>query len=547
MRKILVITLALVLAFSFTAAAEDRTPEEIISEYSYGGTLVMAETQSPEGMFNPLFSETVFDGNIISKVFEPLNRVDPEGQPIPALAMDWERDDLTYTFFLDDRAKFHDGEPVTAHDVEFTFKTFMHPDYDGVRASNFMEIDGAEEFRAGETDEVPGIRVIDDHTIEIELRSLYAPFLVQTTIFGIVPEHILGEYEVSELSGIDFNQNPIGSGPFEFVEYSDDEFTRLKYFDDFRTGRPFLDEIVIRYVDDQALIMMIERGEVDYANPPGENFDRFTEMDHITIHQSIRDGFGYIGINVEADTPVGEQAVRQAMAHGINRQGFQEVVMSGLAVTTNSPISQASWAYTDDLNPYEYDPDRAQEILEEAGWEMNDDGIYERDGELLQFTMTASSGSEFIDQLMALSQDNLNSIGFDVDIERMEFNTMTDEIDDGNLNTWFMGWSFGADPDPYSVWHSEGDWNRTNWSNERADELIEMARQTLDQVERREYYVEFQQIWNEDMPYIPMYADIYLHIMNDRVRGFLPDPGVVSPFGRGFTEIQNIWIPKHYR
>ncbi len=81
----------------------------------------------------------------------------------------------------------------------------------------------------------------------------------------------------------------------------------------------------------------------------------------------------------------------------------------------------------------------------------------------------------------------------------------------------------------------------------RADELIENARQTLDQVERREYYIEFQQIWNEDMPYIPMYADIYLHTMNDRVRGYLPDPGVVSPFGRGHSEIQNIWIPKHYR
>ena len=547
MRKILVLTLALVLAFSFTAAAEDRTPEEIIDEYTYGGTLVWAETQSPEGMFNPLFSETVYDSQIIDMVFEPLNKVDPEGQPIPALAMDWERDDLTYTFYLDDRAKFHDGEPVTAHDVEFTFKTFMHPDYDGVRASNFMEIDGAEEYRAGETDEVPGIRVIDDHTIEIELRSLYAPFLVQTTIFGIVPEHILGEYEVSELSGIEFNQDPIGSGPFEFEEYSDDEFARVSYFDDYRTGRPYLDEIVIRYVDDQALVMMIERGEVDYANPPGENFDRFAEMDNITLHQSIRDGFGYIGLNVEADTPVGDQAVRQAMAHGINRAGFQEVVMSGLAVTSNSPISQASWAYTDDLNPYEYDPDRAQEILEEDGWEMNDDGIYERNGELLEFTMSASSGSEFIDQLMALAQDNLNEIGFDVSIERMEFNTMTDQIDDGELSTWFMGWSFGADPDPYSVWHSEGDWNRTNWSNERADELIEMARQTLDQVERREYYVEFQQIWNEDMPYIPMYADIYLHVMNERVRGFLPDPGVVSPFGRGHTEMKNLWIPKHFR
>ncbi|MGM0421166.1 MAG: ABC transporter substrate-binding protein [Bacillota bacterium] len=548
MRKFLVITLAMILTFTFafTAVAQED-PEEIIDEYSYGGSLVIAETQSPEGMFNPLFSETVYDSNINYKVFEPLTKINPLGEPIPALALGWERDGLVYTFKLDERAKFHDGEPVTAEDVKFTFETFTHPDYDGVRASNFMEIDGAEEYRNGEADELRGVRVIDDHTIEIELRNLYAPFLVQTTTFGIVPEHILGEYEVSELRGVDFNQNPIGSGPFEFVEYRDDEFTRVKAFEDYREGRPYLDEIVVRYVDDQALIMMLERGEVDYAEVPGENFERAQEMDNVTLHKSIRDGFGYIGLNVEADTPVGEQAVRRAMAYGINRKGFHEVVMSGLAVNVNSPISQASWAYTDDLNHYEYDPDKAQEVLEEAGWEMNDDGIYEKDGELLEFTMSASSGSDFIDQLMALAQDNLNSIGFDVEIEKLEFNTMTDLIDDGELSTWFMGWSFGADPDPYSVWHSEGDWNRTNWSDERADELIEKARNTLDQAERREYYVEFQQIWNEDMPYIPMYANIYLHVMNQRVRGFYPDPGVVLPFGRGYEKIDEIWIPKQMR
>ncbi|MFW6301104.1 MAG: ABC transporter substrate-binding protein, partial [Bacillota bacterium] len=261
MRKILVITLALVLAFSFTAAAQEQTPEEVIDEHTYGGTLVMAETQSPEGMFNPLFAETVYDSQVNDMVFEPLNKIDPQGNPIPALAVDWERDDLTYTFYLDENAEFHDGEPVTAEDVKYTFETFMHPDYDGVRQSNFMEIEGAEEFTEGEADEVSGVRIIDDHTIEIELQETYAPFLVQTTIFGIVPEHILGEHEVSELRSLDFNQDPIGSGPFKFDEYSDDEFTRLSYFEDFRTGRPYLDEIVIRYVDDQALVMMAERGE----------------------------------------------------------------------------------------------------------------------------------------------------------------------------------------------------------------------------------------------------------------------------------------------
>lgn len=550
-KKIAILTLALAMIISMPAVAE-QTPEEIIDEYTYGGTLTIGRTQTPEGMFNPLFAETVYDSEVWTQVFEGLTQVNAQFEPEPALAQDWEVSDdfLTYTFFLDERAEFHDGEPVTASDVKFTYEVFLHPDYDGVRASNFIEIKGAREYQDGEADEVEGINIIDEHTIEMQMEQVHAPFLVQAAPFGIVPEHILGEHDVADMSGLDFNHsNPVGSGPFEFVEYADDEYTHLTAFEDYREGRPYLDDVVIDYVDDQALIMMIERGEIDFApEVQAEHFDRLQQMDNVNLHKSIRNGFGFLAFNLEADeSPVSETHVRQAIAHGVNRRGFHEAVMQGLAVNVNSPISQASWAYTDDLNPYEYDPERSQEILEEHGWTMNEDGVYERNGEELSMTFTASTGSEFIDQLMALTQDNLNEIGFDVNVERVEFNTMREQIDAGELESWFMGWSFGADPDPYSTWHSDGDWNRTGFADERADELIEEARNTLDRTTRRENYVEFQKIWNEEMPYLPMYADIYLHAINDRVRGYNPDPGVVDPFGSDWNLLKEIWIPKDYR
>ncbi len=552
-KKIAIFTLALAMIISMPAVAE-QTPEEIIDEYTYGGTLTIGRTQTPEGMFNPLFAETVYDSEIWSQVFEGLTRTDPNFEPQPALALDWDVSDdyLTYTFYLDETAKFHDGEPVTAHDVKYTYEVFLHPDYDGVRASNFIEIEGAREYQDGEADEVAGINIIDDHTIEINMEQVHAPFLVQAAPFGIVPEHILGDHEVAELTELEFNYaNPIGSGPFEFVEYADDEYTHLTAFEDYREGRPYLDDVIIDYTDDQALIMQIERGEIDFApEVQAEHFDRLTQMDNINIHKSVRNGFGYIGFNVDRMdeyTPVQETSVRQAIAYGVNREGFHEAVMQGLATKTNSPISQASWAYTDELRDYDFNPERAQEILEEDGWEMNDDGIYEKDGEPLEFTITASTDSEFIDQMMALVQDNLTDIGMDVDIERMEFVTLTDQLDAGALEAWFMGWSFGADPDPYSTWHSDGDWNRTGWSNERADELIEEARVTLDQTTRRQKYVEFQEIWNEDMPYLPMYADIYVHAINDRVRGYNPDPGVVDPMENDWYLLREVWIPERYR
>ena len=550
MKKILVLTLALAMVFAvgFGVMAQDQDPEEIIEDYTYGGTIHLAETQSPEGMFNPLYSETTYDADIVDLVFEGLTYVDKNFQAQPALAQKWEVSDdyKTYTFFLDNRAEFHDGEAVTAEDVKFTYEMFLHPDYSGVRASNFTPILGAEEFQAGEADEVRGIKVIDDYTIEITLSKVHAPFVTVTAGFGILPEHILSEYEPANMKKIDFNQNPVGSGPFKFVEYKTDEFTRLTAFEDYREGRPYLDNVVWRYVDEPALVIMLEKGEIDYAQIMASQFNRIKDLDNVTIHKQIRNGFGYLAFNLQKETPVADQAVRQAVAYGVNRKGFQQMVMNGLAVNVNSPISQASWAYTDDLNQYPYNPEKAKEVLSNAGWEMQD-GVWHKNGEPLEFTINASSGSEFINQLVALAQDNLNEIGMDVEIRKMEFNTMTERIDNGELDVWFMGWSFGADPDPYNVWHTEGDWNRVGYGNEETDQLIEEARTTLDQYTRRQLYVEFQKEWNKSMPYLPMYANIYPQVVSKRVRGFDPNPVAMNPFGQGWELLKETWIPKDMR
>jgi len=552
-KKLLTFSLVLSLVVTFGIAniglaQENQSPSDVMKDQVYGGTIHLARTQAPEGMFNPLFHQGTYDADLASLVFEGLTTVDNQFRPKPELAVDWEvsNDNKTYTFYLDEDAKFHDGHPVTAEDVKYTFKMFLHPDYTGVRTSDFTPILGAEAYHNGNADDVKGIKVIDDYTIEISTDEVFAPFLSVTCSYGIVPKHILGDTKPANLSKLDFNQNPIGSGPFEFVEYKTDQYAKLKAYDDYREGRPFLDNVVIHYINAQTLVMQLEKGEVDWGQIRGSNFNRVNKMDHISLHQQIRNGFGYIAFNTrEENFPVNIPHVRRAIAYGVNRTGFQKEVMNGMANNVNSPISQASWAYTDDLNQYPYNPEKAKQILKDNGWQMKD-GVWHKDGKPLSFTLTGSSGNKFINQLLAMAQNNLNNIGMDVKLQKLEFNSMREKINNGELKSWFMAWTLGSDPDPYSMFHTEGSWNRTGWGSEETDQIIEKARTTLDQRKREKLYEDFQKKWNKTMPYLPMYANIYAHAVNKRIRNYDPRPGAMNPF-HSWDVLTDVWIPKDER
>ena len=554
MKKILtfslIFTLILTLGLANSGLAqENKSPSKVMEEQLYGGTIHLARTQAPEGMFNPLFHQGTYDADIADLVFEGLTTVDNEFKPQPQLARNWKvsDDNKTYTFYLDKKAKFHDGHPVTAEDVKYTFKMFLHPDYTGVRASDFTPILGAEAYKNGNADDIKGIKIIDDHTIEITTKEVFAPFLTVTCSYGIVPKHILSDTKPENLSELDFNQNPIGSGPFEFVEYKTDQYAKLKAYKDYREGRPFLDQVVFHYINAQTLVMQLDKEEVDWGQIRGTNFNRASKMEHISLHQQIRNGFGYIAFNTrEGEFPVNLPHVRRAIAYGVNRTGFQKEVMNGMANNVNSPISQASWAYTDDLNQYPYNPEKSKEILKNNGWKMKD-GVWHKNGKPLSFTMTGSSGNKFINQLLAMTQNNLNNIGMDIELQKLEFNSMREKINSGELQSWFMAWTLGSDPDPYSMFHTDGSWNRTAWGTEETDKLIEKARTTLDQYKRKQLYKDFQQKWNKSMPYLPMYANIYAHAVNKRIRNFDPRPGAMHPFHSGWDVLKEVWIPKDER
>ena len=243
-------------------------------------------------MFNPILYTEAYDGYIIDVVFDGLIYIDESLQPQPEIAKSWEisEDGKSITFYLQEGIKFHDGVELTAKDVEFTYKTILHPEYTGVRYGDFKVLSGAEDYKNGLTDEVPGIEVIDDYTIKFTTDEPFAPLLTKFG-YGILPSHLLKDIPVGELETADFNRNPIGSGPFKFVEFLTDQHVILEANEDYFFGRPNIDQLVFQRVALDALPIYLRQGRVDYAEISPDNY---AEVDSIPgIDTYVYDALSY--------------------------------------------------------------------------------------------------------------------------------------------------------------------------------------------------------------------------------------------------------------
>src|SRR5699024_5790521 len=238
---------------------EEEEEEEASGEMIEGGDLKLGIISDPV-MFLPTHSNDTASGDIEDIIFDQLTRTDEEIDIQPELATDWDISDdgLTYTFYLRDDVTFHDGEPLTAEDVEFTYNIFLDEDYTGPRAGSFINLDE--------------VIAVDDHTVEFHLSEVDARFLASTG-YGILPKHILGDVPAEDLESHDFVSNPIGSGPFKFEEWKDGQYVKLSAYEDYYQGRPHLDTLTLPIVGDQnALMAQIEAGDVDVGGVPADNY-----------------------------------------------------------------------------------------------------------------------------------------------------------------------------------------------------------------------------------------------------------------------------------
>jgi len=432
----------------------------------------------------------------------------------PDLATSWDISDdgKVYTFHLRQGVKFHTGQELTANDVKFTFERLYDPALASPASFFGQFIVGAKDKLEGNATEVPGIRVVDDYTIEFTLSEPYGAFLAElvTPCLGILSQ------EEVEKWGADYLVHPSGTGPFKLQEWVRGEKIVLGANPDYYEGPPALDAVEVIVIEDEATGMLkFENGELDVYDVPSADFERLTtdpKWKDLVLRIPALDSY-YFQLN-NFSPPLDDVRVRQAIAYAIDRQSIlDKILKSGALAYTVLPPGMP--CYNPDIAHYDYDPEKAKALLKEAGLE---DGFTIR---VVQRTQ-----SDVVDAIAA----QLAEVGITVEMEMVERSAFWDIVYKGQTDAYYLSWwADFADPHNFFVyiWRSapETEESKNMYVNEQVDALIDEAAITTDMDERCELYHQIEQIGIEqDAQRVWLWHLETMRIVQPWVKNFVLSP-----------------------
>jgi peptide/nickel transport system substrate-binding protein len=526
-RRAILLAAALLAAVSLSACGRSDTagPSADAGVPVYGDTLVEASIGDISGLIPNITSDSSsheIGGLIYSNLVRTNKDLEVEGE----LAERWDvsKDELTITFYLRKGVKWHDGEEVTAEDVDFTYRYMIDPKTPTAYAESFRQVRKAE--------------VVDRYTYRVTYDKPYAPGLLSWGIW-ILPRHIL---EPAWKAGVDLrttqqNRRPVGSGAYRFVEWKTGEKVVLESNHDYFEGRPYINRVVYRIIPDPSTIFLeLKAKDIDMAGLTPIQFRRQTEYPAFQKafhrYQYLANAYTYLGFNLR-DPRFQDKRVRQAIAHAIDKQEIIDGVLLGLGRQAVGPYKPGTWWYKADVKTFPFDPERAKALLAEVGWKPGSDGILEKDGKPFSFTIRTNQGNLVRQQTAEIIQRRLMAIGIDVKIHVVEWAAFLNTfIRKRDFEAIILGWGLGTDPDQYEIWHSSKtgseELNHISYSNPKVDDLLEAGRRTFDQARRKAIYGELQEIMAEDQPVVFLFVPDALSVVSSRVRGIEPAAAGIS-------------------
>lgn len=500
-------------------------------------TLVIG-IEAPDGIYNPLYSEGMYDTYVMESMFTALLSVDEKGMPIEALAESYtvSEDGLTYSFTLIEGLKFDDGSPLTTADVEFTYIAGCDKEYDGpTDFVNTTKIKGAKAYKEGTASSIEGIKVVDEKTIEFTLEEVNADAIYDFTVGILSKEYYGKDYVQGYLNYIkDLHAKPLGCGAYKFVENKPGQEVKLVANENYYLGKPNIPNLIYKVTSADTRLQMLQTGEIDMdmITVNEDNVNKLQEAGFLDIHIFPTNGYGYIGMNVENEK-FADPKVRQALTYGLNRAEIVEASFTGgYADVINEPQSKESWAYSKGSNDYPYDPEKAAALLDEAGWKVGSDGIREKDGKKFEIKFTASTPNEVNEAIIPVAQANYQELGIKFEAEQMDFNAVREQVNSGKVEMFFMAWGLTPAADATGVFGTGGAQNKTGYSNPELDALLLKGLQEIDIEKRKVIYADVYELMNEDLPYIFLYQRKDMWAVNSRVKGF---DDQITPYKR-FTQ-----------
>jgi peptide/nickel transport system substrate-binding protein len=458
--------------------------------------LVLGYASELQGL-NPIVSTDQNANELIYYLlFTPLVTYDADFRPAPAMAESWVLSDSAVTFQLRNDLTWHDGTPVTARDVAFTFERAKDPDSASPLAAAYLS-------------NVASVEVLGEHEVRFQFSAPHSEPL-EDFFWPPAPAHLLENVPASELLRDPFNRSPVGNGPYRFVRWDVNQqlvFAANPDYSPSLGGPPEIANVVYRIIPDQTTMLaeLLSGGiQVDGPLAPSDA-GRVTGAEDLDLLSFPWRQFAYVGWNTRRPQ-FSDPAVRRALAMAIDREGLVRTVLEGHGTLASGPIPP--WhRYSPDLAPLPNDIEQARELLDTAGWrDLDGDGIRERSGVRLSFELLANQRNPIYGDIAQIIQANLRTIGVEVIPRLLEWQTVLSmhrgRDFDAVLTNWVLD-NFRVDP--RSLFHGsqvaiDNSANRSSYSNPIADSLMDIGSQTTDDESARETWAEFSRVLQEDQP-----------------------------------------------
>lgn len=530
--------------FAGCSKVANETPSGTRHPWTQPGVLRFSEAEDPKNL-NPVLNSATPTLDLAQFIFSWAVRYDGKGNPVPDAVTeiptiangDVSKDGLTLKYKLRHDIKWQDGPLLTCKDLKFTWQAVMNPHNNSVTTDGYKDI--------------ASIDCSDPYVAVVHMARLYAPFLQELWAINgnapILPEHLLAKYndDKGSFNSAPFNSLPVGSGPFRVVQWQRGQEVRLQVNPNFYLGKPKLTEVVYKILPDENTMQTeLQTHEIDLLGiGSGLKWPQYEALaadpkNGLTAIRVNSYQWSHIDFNLKHPI-VSDRSVRRALAYATNRKEIIEKILHGSAIpaeTDQHPL--LSWAYSNDIAHYPYDPAKAKALLDAGGWIVGSDGVRVKNGQRLEFTLSTQTESTYGKAVQTVLQREWRDVGVQADVKNYptsEFfdNATTGVLQGGNYDVAIFSWAGAADPDDNAIYSGDNlaprGQNALQWSNPAATAAMADALKTVDQARRKRDYLVVQQQMALDVPTIIISFARVPYVYNDDLKGFDPSP-VISVY-----------------